>query len=833
MPAQPQDQILSKDNQSTSGKGSNGIKTLDISSTKSERSSMPDPYATLRSDETSDPGSSTMTESKRLELESTKSGSTTLDQSPTDTILGGPSTEESSNTIGSSISQSPTINESGSNKTNLPIDAIKSSDDTMKKLDPVAEYVAAAKKAFKSSDPLATTGIASTQASDNSDKNDFDITKQNLQTNATNGDADQTDSDPAADPMNGVSVGSKILVDKNDHEPKQTDTDNAKLSASDVNSSVATVSSDKDDDQKTDVDVNNVKGGLGVNLSGVTTLSDVLVEMEVIDKEKADEVKLAEVKSGNPQEDILRSQNIADDVQIAKAKAKLYNVEFIDLSKTPVDPEALNLLPQQVAERFKVFPVSVDEASRRVILAMADPLDLTAVEFVEQRAGMTVDVKAADPVEIENMITAGYTTSLAKEVSAALKDVSSERGKVRTLDASRTGLIREEKVAEVVTHILGFAVKSRASDVHIEPQERSTRVRYRIDGILQEKLTIPRELHDALVSRIKILSGMKIDEKRVPQDGRFNFRSEVEEVDLRVSTLPTTWGEKIVMRLLKKSGGIPELPELGLRGRALKNLQESILRPHGIVLITGPTGSGKTTTLYSIIQKINTPKVNIMTLEDPVEYKMHGVNQVQVNPTAGLTFASGMRSFLRQDPNVILVGEIRDQETADLAVQASLTGHLVFSTLHTNSSAGAPPRLLDMGAEPYLLASSITAIVGQRVARKIHDECKTSYPPEPKIIEQIKEELGNLWQPKGDEIKFYKGAGCQACGMSGYLGRVGVFEVLSVSEKIGRLILEQSPSGDIDKQAREEGMITMKQDGFLKVVEGITTIEEVLRVAQE
>jgi len=303
-------------------------------------------------------------------------------------------------------------------------------------------------------------------------------------------------------------------------------------------------------------------------------------------------------------------------------------------------------------------------------------------------------------------------------------------------------------------------------------------------------------------------------------------------VDLRVSALPTSWGEKIVMRLLKKTGGVPTLYELGLRGRGLKNLEDAILRPHGIILICGPTGSGKTTTLYSIISKINTPRVNIVTLEDPIEYKIAGVNQVQVNPAAGLTFASGLRSFLRQDPNIILVGEIRDQETADLAIQASLTGHLVFSTLHTNDAAGALPRLLDMGAEPYLLASSMTAVVAQRVVRKIHEKCRVSFNPDPKAIEEIKKNLGALW-PSGKEVKFFKGEGDAECGNSGYFGRVGIFEVLPISEKIGRLILERASSADIEKVSREEGMITLKQDGYLKILEGTTTMEEVLRVAQE
>jgi type II secretory ATPase GspE/PulE/Tfp pilus assembly ATPase PilB-like protein len=286
------------------------------------------------------------------------------------------------------------------------------------------------------------------------------------------------------------------------------------------------------------------------------------------------------------------------------------------------------------------------------------------------------------------------------------------------------------------------------------------------------------------------------------------------------------------MRLLKKSGGVPTLPELGLRGHGLKNLQDAILRPHGIILICGPTGSGKTTTLYSVISTLNTSKVNIVTLEDPIEYKIPGVNQVQINPAVGLTFASGLRAFLRQDPNIVLVGEIRDHETADLAIQASLTGHLVFSTLHTNDASGALPRLLDMGAEPYLLASSMTCIVAQRVVRTIHEDCKESYIPDPKIVDEMKKDLGNLWQPQGD-IKLFKGKGDPDCGNSGYYGRIGIFEVLPISEKIGKLILERSDATSIGNEAREEGMITLKQDGYMKAVEGITTVEEVLRVAQE
>lgn len=563
------------------------------------------------------------------------------------------------------------------------------------------------------------------------------------------------------------------------------------------------------------------------------TLADVLVALGALDKTRADQVKLAEIQSGSSQEDIIRKGNLVPESKLVQAKAQLYNIPYVDLSSIPSSPDAIASLPSEVAQRFKVFPVSVNKTDKSMILAMADPLDLSAIEFIEQKTGLHIKPRAAQSGEIETFIQTRYSTSLTQEVTQAMKDVAPDKADVRTLEMNKGGFIREEKIAQIVSQILDFAIKARASDIHIEPQESSTRVRYRIDGILTEKLTIPHELHESLISRIKILGGMKIDERRIPQDGRFNFKGSEEEVDLRISSLPTSWGEKIVMRLLKKSGGVPELVELGLRGRGLKNLQDAILRPHGIILICGPTGSGKTTTLYSVISKLNTPKVNIVTLEDPIEYKIPGVNQVQINPAVGLTFADGLKSFLRQDPNIILVGEIRDRETADLAVQAALTGHLVFSTLHTNDASGALPRLLDMGAEPYLLASSMTCIVAQRVVRKIHDDCKETYPADPKIVDEMKTELGTLWQAPVGEPKFFKGKGDEECGNSGYLGRIGLFEVLPITEKISKLILERASAADINKLAKEEGMITLKQDGYLKVTEGVTTVEEVLRVAQE
>lgn len=564
-------------------------------------------------------------------------------------------------------------------------------------------------------------------------------------------------------------------------------------------------------------------------------LGEILLKAGSLSQEQYDQVRLESLNSGQAVEELIVNQALVNETDLTKAKAEYYKIPYVDLSEEGVAPEALNQFSEQVARRYTVFPFSLDKAKGTLAVAMANPLDLTAIEFLQAKSGNKILPFFAPQSEIIKAINERYGQSLSTEVVAALKETGETT--VRTVDLAKIGqVIREAPIAKIVSTILDFAMKARASDVHIEPQESRTRVRYRIDGILHEKLVLPKSVHDAVISRIKILAEMKIDEKRIPQDGRFNFRSGQEEVDLRVSSLPTVHGEKIVMRLLKKSGEVPTLTDLGLRGRAVRNLETAILVPHGIILITGPTGSGKTTTLYSILTRINTPRVNILTLEDPVEYQIAGVNQVQVNPQAGLTFASGLRSFLRQDPNVIMVGEVRDKETAELAIQAALTGHLVFSTLHTNSAAGALPRLLDMEAEPFLLASSMTCVLAQRVLRRICKDCQESYEPGAEVVADIKQALGSLYegwrQQRGEKIVLYRGKQCDKCGETGYKGRVGIFEVLPVTEKIGRLILERSPASLIEKAAVEDGMVLMKQDGYWKALEGITTLEEVLRVAQ-
>ena len=569
--------------------------------------------------------------------------------------------------------------------------------------------------------------------------------------------------------------------------------------------------------------------------SSVKNLTDVLLNQGALTAVQAEKIKLENINSGKPIEEIVKEGGLVNEDALTKAKAEFYNVAYVDLIETPSSPDALAFLGKAVAEANNLIPFAYDKKKNELSVALENPIDLETIEFIEKKAETKIKPFMASPTKIKNAIADRYGVGLTTEVTAALKEAVPEVAPTKIIDIKKLGeIIREAPIAKIVSTLLEFAIRSRASDIHLEPEEGKTRVRYRIDGILHEKLILPKTVHEALVSRIKILCGMKIDEKRMPQDGRFTFRTDGEEVDLRVSSLPTVYGEKIVMRLLKKTGGVPDLPDLGLRGRALKNLEEAIAKPVGIIIVCGPTGSGKTTTLYAVLSRVNSTRVNIITLEDPVEYQIAGVNQVQVNPLAGLTFATGLRSFVRQDPNIIMVGEIRDKETTDLAIQASLTGHLVFSTLHTNSATGALPRLLDLGAEPFLLASSISAIVGQRVCRRVCPYCKEEYEPLEPIVADIKEVLGKLFDEKkyGSKFKIFKGKGCKECNNTGYLGRVGIFEVLPVTEKIGRLILERTPAMDLEKQAIEEGMITMKQDGYLKVLEGVSTIEEVLRVAE-
>lgn len=567
-------------------------------------------------------------------------------------------------------------------------------------------------------------------------------------------------------------------------------------------------------------------------------LKEVLLDQGLIDEKKVEEIKLRQLKTGESEEEIIKALRLVSNDDLVKALALFLKVPFVDLETIGFSPEALNLVPESVAQKYGIVPYRFDLKEKTLFVTMKNPLDLETIEFLEKKTNLKINVSISTEKQIVSFLKEKYIRerNITSEVGKALDERKNEE---KDMKKAQKKVSVEAPVAKIVSTILEYAIKSRASDVHIEPQETNVRIRYRIDGILQEKYLLPRNVHDAVVSRIKILSNLKIDEKRVPQDGRFFFSSDDGDVDLRVSTLPATYGEKVVMRLLKKSQKVPTLPELGLRGLALKNLMSAVQRPHGIIIVCGPTGSGKTTTLYSILDIVATTKVNVVTVEDPVEYQMKGINQVQVNVQAGLTFASALRSFLRQDPDIIMVGEIRDTETAELAINAALTGHLVFSTLHTNNASGVPPRILDMGAEPFLLVSSLNCVVGQRVLRRVCKDCVESIEVSENELVEIKKTLGPIYalveekfKKEGKKISMPKIVGCDKCNNTGYMGRVAIYEVMPVSEKISKLVIEKAAASEIQKQAMSDGMLTMKQDGYIKVLEGITTIDEVIRVAQ-
>ena len=563
-------------------------------------------------------------------------------------------------------------------------------------------------------------------------------------------------------------------------------------------------------------------------------LVKILVKEKTLTQEQADRYELESLKNNIPLDKYLINRNYLPKQTVAKAISQYLNISYINVDSVATDPQALSFINESLANKYKILPIAYNQATNSLQIATANPNNFKLIDFLEKKTGKRVIPVFAYSDDIKKAINTAYNQTLSPYVKAALKEVAVGNTTADKVD-SRV-IINQAPITKIVNTILEFAMKSRASDVHIEPMENKSRVRYRIDGILEEKLTLPKSIHDSLVSRIKILSGMKIDEKRIPQDGRFTFRLGNKEVDLRVSSLPTTNGEKIVMRLLKKTGGMPSLFELGLRGTQLKHLEEAVAKPYGIILITGPTGSGKTTTLYSILSKLNKPGVNIMTLEDPVEYQLAGINQVQINPQAGLTFANGLRAFLRQDPNIILVGEIRDKETTQLAIQSALTGHLVLSTLHTNDSATSIPRLIDLGGEPFLISSVLNAVVAQRIVRRVCKYCQETYEPPAEIQKQVKNVLGDLLPQKyknnHQPIKLSRGKGCNECNFTGYYGRIGIFEVLKISPAINKMILREASAKEIEEKAREEGLTIMKQDGYLKALEGITTLEEVLRVAE-
>ena len=571
----------------------------------------------------------------------------------------------------------------------------------------------------------------------------------------------------------------------------------------------------------------------------------LLVENGLVDAGLVSKTYKEVAKTGQPVLAVLRSKNIATDDCIQHATAVAIGVPYIDLRNVHFDKDKLLKIPRDVAQRSKVVPL--DERNGQLVVAVLDTSNIQRMDYLSTLVKMPVKAMMTSEAGVQNALTQ-YMADL-KDVNVVAKQEEAQKS---AADAGNVQTITDDApIAKALSSILEYAAKSKASDIHIEPLEHSLIIRMRIDGVLRQTMELPKSVEAALVSRIKIMSKLKIDEHRIPQDGQFAVVVNGNTIDLRIATSPVVWGEQVVIRLLDKSGTSMEVEKMGMTGRALADVTEGISRPNGMILTSGPTGSGKSTTLYALIKKIKDESINIVTLEDPVEYKMDGVNQIQINNDAGLTFASGLRSILRQDPDVVMVGEIRDGETANLAVQAALTGHLVFSTLHTNSAAGIMPRLLDMGIEPFLIASTLNTVIGQRLVRRVAERRET-YQSTDMETKMIKDIVGNLLPQSKNEVPavseqrgygnlppvdsksftLVRGIATEETP-NGYKGRAGLYETISVDDDIQKLIVARATSGDIMRVAKMKGAITMRQDGVLKALTGITTLEEVNRVASD
>ncbi len=535
---------------------------------------------------------------------------------------------------------------------------------------------------------------------------------------------------------------------------------------------------------------------------------------------------------------LLVNEKIMDEEDATKAKAAFLNVPYTDLRQIKVSKEVLSAIPEESRNFYKIVPFEKTEDALKV--AINDPSNmqaLEALEFLGQKQNAQIQIYLASLSSLDSVLSNKKDISFV--VGEALENIQSEVKKEPEVRAqSKPSVMQDAPIIKIVDVVMENAVEAFASDIHIEPSDNDVRIRYRIDGILHTSLRLPKNVLPAIISRIKILANLKIDESRLPQDGRFHLDVGKRSVDLRVSILPLIYGEKVVMRILDKTAAVPTLEQLGIQGSSLNFVKENIKKTHGIFLITGPTGSGKSTTLYSILSMLNTTSVNIVTLEDPVEYFIEGVNQSQINPDIGLTFASGLRSILRQDPNIVMVGEIRDEETAELAVHAALTGHLVFSTLHTNNSVGAIPRLENMGIEPFLLEASINLVIAQRLVRKICEHCKMEIELAPAAKIELERELKGIPQDYLQDLdlknlKIYKGKGCDKCGHTGYKGRLGIYEALPMTPEVQTLLANKTQAQKFYQEMLKSGMISMKQDGVVKVLRGETTMDEVFRVTSE
>jgi type IV pilus assembly protein PilB len=592
-------------------------------------------------------------------------------------------------------------------------------------------------------------------------------------------------------------------------------------------------------------------------------VEEKLVEDGVITKEKLVAIKEEAKKTNEPFFGLLVNEGHVNDEQLTKALAAVNNIPYVNLSTARIDPKTLDLLGQDIAEHYMAVPLG--KMQHRLVVAMLDADNVQAVDYLSNKIGKPLKVYAASEAGIRRVL-GQYSRALERGVTSMLdkspdlqpelkipEELNAEQGqgkeKVKANEKNVKTIVQDSPISKALAAIMDYAGKNHASDIHMEPLEHEFKIRCRIDGVLHEVMKLPKSAEAPLVSRIKILSNLKIDEHRVPQDGSFSIEVDGRPVDLRIAISPVVWGEQVVLRLLDKTGTSLKLADMGYTGRALRTIQEGIKQPYGMILTSGPTGSGKSTSMYAMMQEVKDESINIVTLEDPVEYKMEGINQIQVNADVGLTFATGLRSILRQDPNVILVGEIRDKETANLAVQAALTGHLVFSTLHTNSAAGILPRLLDMGVEPFLIASTVHTVIGQRLVRRtvpggetyqstkaeteaVHTVLGKLLPKTKEEMPKVATDLGYPTLPLATDNAYTLTKGkVTPDNNSGYAGRMGLYEVFKVSEAIQDLILKNSTSAAIQKVAESEGMVAMRQDGYLKALAGRTTLAEVDRVA--
>lgn len=571
-----------------------------------------------------------------------------------------------------------------------------------------------------------------------------------------------------------------------------------------------------------------------------------LLDSSLIPKDKLDEAATEAVKQQKKLGNVLLESKLIDEAGLQKVYAYVLGIPFVDLTKEAVPLDILQIVPEPIARKYNI--VSFEKQGQNLKVAMLNPEDLQTIDFIKKKSGLRI-VPCLTTKESIQATLRSYEKSLKAEFGDML-EITAENPKEGDDHGNLEKMATDLPVVRIVDTLLKHAILQSASDIHIEPSDKEVLVRYRIDGVLHDAMTLPKDAAAGIVARIKVLSNLKLDEHRSPQDGRFKIEKDDYKISFRVSMLPVFDGEKIVMRLLDESAKGLTLEKMGLVGESLEVVHREIKKPNGIILVTGPTGSGKTTTLYTVMDILNTPEVNISTVEDPVEYRMPRVNQTQINPKVGMTFAAALRSLLRQDPDILMVGEIRDEETLEIALHAAMTGHLVLSTLHTNSAAATLPRMLDMGAEPFLIASTVNIIIAQRLARKLCQECKKPYvldPDEAKALEKSvdtgevfaylksQESIGNVMGNAKSfaDLTFYKPVGCDQCGGEGYRGRVGLYEVLAMETNIRKLVTQSATSEAIEAEAKKNGMSKMSEDGFLKAVQGITTVEEILRVTKE